>query len=151
MHCQSVPRLALSSHSELRTLGEGVKETANRFAPVDIVLHPEQVDVLNESKPRVFISGPPGTGKSLLLLLKALDWLRAKKHVQIVSTGVESLAVSHMLLKQLELAADTAVRQTVHLHQFNLTNKEDRKQAVKTLKDSAQDDELYIIADEASR
>ena len=151
MHCQSVPRLALSSHSELRTLGEGVKETANRFAPVDIVLHPEQVDVLNESEPRVFISGPPGTGKSVLLLLKALDWLRIGKHVQIVSAHVESLTVSHLLLNQLKLAAETAVKQNVHLHQFDLTNKEDQEQAMKTLKDSAQDGELYIIADEASR
>ena len=151
MHCPFHPRLAKSSYSELRTLGEGVKETANRFAPVDIVLHPEQVDVLNESEPRVFISGPPGTGKSVLLLLKALDWLRIGKHVQIVSAHVESLAVSHLLLNQLKLAAETAVKQNVHLHQFDLTNKEDQEQAMKTLKDSAQDGELYIIADEASR
>ena len=151
MHCPFHPRLAKSSYSELRTLGEGVKETANRFAPVDIVLHPEQVDVLNESEPRVFISGPPGTGKSVLLLLKALDWLRIGKHVQIVSAHVESLTVSHLLLNQLKLAAETAVKQNVHLHQFDLTNKEDQEQAMKTLKDSAQDGELYIIADEASR
>ena len=148
VHCPIVPRLAQSS--ELRTLGEGVRETANRFAPVDIVLHPKQVDALNESERLVFVAGPPGTGKTLLLLMKGLDWLREGKHVQVVGTHVESRAASHMLHRQLELTAGTAVSPRIHIHLFDLERQEDQERAVRTLVSETRNGELYIIADEAN-
>ncbi|KAK7096278.1 uncharacterized protein [Littorina saxatilis] len=103
--CSSVPRLADPASSDLRTPGEGVMETANRFAPADIVLHPTQLDVLHNvaSEPLVYLCGPPGTGKTLILILRALDWILNKgKPVHVVITRDGNMAASHMVAHQLK-------------------------------------------------
>ncbi|KAK7105249.1 uncharacterized protein [Littorina saxatilis] len=148
VHCSSTPRLARAQHSDLRTPGEGVVETASRFAPVDIVLHPSQVAALNKQKRLVFIHGPPGTGKTLVLILKATEWLKQNKPVQIVSMSKYSRAVSEGIVSQLNLAVKPAASHLIKLHTFDLTDEVDR--AVESLMKEAAADKLYLIFDEVS-
>ncbi|XP_070191790.1 uncharacterized protein [Littorina saxatilis] len=152
VHCSSTPRLALAQHSDLRTSGDGVGETAARFAPVDIVLHPTQVAVLNSKQPLVYINGPPGTGKTLMLILKALDLLEQNKPVQVVSArGSGSLAASTMIYKQLQQTAGPTAQQLLHLHTFDIDQGDDEvERAVKTLRSAAVGGQLYVIIDEST-
>ena len=70
--CPSVPLLARLS--DVRTEGEAVAETAWHLT--QMMVHPRQLSVLHADKPLVFLTGPYGTGKTLVLVLKALGWLR---------------------------------------------------------------------------
>ena len=127
VHCSTVPRLARGQHADVRTPGEGVEETAVRFAPspvCTIVLHPDQVDVLHRQQPLVYIAGPPCVGKSLVLLLKGIDWLDQHKPVQVVSSNLGSQAASRMLEAQLKRSRPAA---DVNLHMYNLDEETDRK------------------------
>ena len=55
----------------VRTEGQGVCETGERLTK-EIILHPEQIDALNCGARLVHITGPPGTGKTVVLMLKVL-------------------------------------------------------------------------------
>ncbi|XP_070178509.1 uncharacterized protein [Littorina saxatilis] len=149
--CYSVPCLAKAHCPDIRTLGEGVVETANRFAPADIVLHPTQLNVFREksSKPLVFLCGPPGTGKTLILILRALDWIQNKcKPVHVVSIREGNMAASHMIAHQLkEMTSQTGNNPQVQLHIFDLPC--EMNLCVKKLADSALDGELFVVVDES--
>ncbi|KAK7096338.1 uncharacterized protein [Littorina saxatilis] len=152
--CSAVPRLGGNHCCDLRLPGEGVAETANRFAPADIVLHPTQLDVLNNKlSPLVFVCGPPGTGKSLVLILKAIDWIQNKTEpVHVVSTREGNMAASHMIAHQLKEMAEQA--DLIHLHMYDLP-----MELNKALRELSQSDdqtekkgtekEVFVIVDEA--
>ncbi|XP_070175846.1 uncharacterized protein [Littorina saxatilis] len=147
VYCSSQPRLARAHRPDVRMAGEGVEETASRFAPVDIVLHPKQVDVINNQGELVFLTGPPGTGKSLMLLLKGLEWVRQQKHVQVVTQQWLGMAAVYMLYEQLCVTAGPiAARDLIHMHNFSSSP----NAAVETLVESAQGGQLYLIVDEAA-
>ncbi|XP_070178513.1 uncharacterized protein [Littorina saxatilis] len=160
--CSTVPCLAKAHRPVVRTPGEGVVETANRFAPADIVLHPTQLDVLHKeaSEPLVYLCGPPGTGKSLILILRALAWIQEKrKPVHVVSTREGNMAASHMINQQLKEMtkqtdsgqengiAEPAENPWVHLHIFDLPIQ--MKPAVEELAKLESAGELFVIVDEA--
>ncbi|KAK7096074.1 uncharacterized protein [Littorina saxatilis] len=160
--CSTVPCLAKAHCPVIRTLGEGVVETANRFAPADIILHPTQLDVIhNEASERlVYLCGPPGTGKSLILILRALDWIQEKrKPVHVVITRDGNMAASHMLnqkLKEMTKQTDSGQQQGiaepaenpwVRLHRFELPIH--MKPAVEELAKLESAGELFVIVDEA--
>ncbi|XP_076452141.1 uncharacterized protein LOC143287758 [Babylonia areolata] len=114
--CALRPRLHMDV---VRTEGEGVSETGRRFT--QIMLTPFQQALQNSHEPLVALTGPPGTGKSLMLLLKALDWLREGWHVHIVSTWHQSLAMSLHIAHQLERTLGAgAVKGRVHLLELDL-------------------------------
>lgn len=146
VNCPVTPRLA--HQAEIRTLGQGVAETARRFAPVDIVLHPKQVDLLNNSDQMVFITGPPGTGKTLVLLLKGLDWLRQEKHVHVLCSEPDGLAATHLIAAQLRSTADQNTGGKIHLCNYDLETAEGFQTALSELEAAVQDGQLYILADE---
>ena len=151
VHCSSTPRLACAPRSKIRTREEGVTETARRFTPVDIVLHPRQVSILNDDEPLVCLCGPPGTGKSLVLFVRALDWLtRCEKPVHVVSTSDTSVGVSYLLKKQLELEVGPEAAQRLHMHILNL--RDNFEAALESLISAAQEQdgqlELFVITDE---
>ncbi|XP_076438251.1 uncharacterized protein LOC143277352 [Babylonia areolata] len=58
----------------IRTHAEAVAEAGLRWSALS--LYPDQVDVLNRDDPIVYLCGPPGTGQTILLVLKAMEWLQ---------------------------------------------------------------------------
>ncbi|XP_070179083.1 uncharacterized protein [Littorina saxatilis] len=146
--CSAVPGLAKAHCCDLRLPGEGVAETAKRFAPADIILHPTQLDVLqNELSPLVFVCGPPGTGKSLVLILKAIDWIQNKKEpVHVVSTREGNMAASHMIAHQLREMAEQADKHLIRLHMYDLPM--ELNKALRELSQSVPG-EVFVIVDEA--
>ena len=59
IHCNIPP------HVEVRTEGEAVAEMGGRLACLVLTL--QQLDVMHRSPPRVFLTGPPGTGKKNII------------------------------------------------------------------------------------
>ena len=60
IHCNIPP------HVEVRMEGEAVAEMGGRLACLVLTL--QQLDIMHRSPPRVFLTGPPGTGKKPSLL-----------------------------------------------------------------------------------
>lgn len=98
--CISPPRMCI------KTQGEGVSFTGDCYTAL-ITLFPEQVQLLNTATPRVCLVGPPGTGKTVVLLLKGMEWLRRGHHVHVVSTCTHSRAACRMLYYLLLRAVST--------------------------------------------
>ncbi|XP_025091209.1 uncharacterized protein LOC112562280 isoform X1 [Pomacea canaliculata] len=149
VHCVLTPRV------EVRTEGEAVSETGERIAR--LTLTPDQVELLCRAPPRVYITGPPGTGKTVVLVLMGLQWLREGHDVHVVSTWRESRAVSYLIEKQLNhtLAAggrtegDGEGEGKVYRHDYDLVDKDTPEGAAKELATHATNGSLYVIADEA--
>ncbi|KAL8590741.1 hypothetical protein ACOMHN_061575 [Nucella lapillus] len=85
----------------VRTRGEAAAETGLRYS--SLALTPAQVALLNsQPEPQfVHLQGPPGTGKTMVLLLKALQWVRQGRQVVVVSGDVISRAVTRLVEAQL--------------------------------------------------
>ncbi|KAL8602626.1 hypothetical protein ACOMHN_017362 [Nucella lapillus] len=90
-----------SPRKVVRTLGEATAETGLRYS--SIALTPAQVALLNsQPEPQfVHLQGPPGTAKTVVLLLKALQWVRQGRQVVVVSGDVRSRAVTRLVEAQL--------------------------------------------------
>ncbi|CAL1532452.1 unnamed protein product [Lymnaea stagnalis] len=74
---------------EVRSISEAVDLCGKRFAKV--VLLPHQVEVLCSNHKRLFLYGPPGSGKTLLLILKAREWLISGKTVILLNVRPGSI------------------------------------------------------------
>jgi hypothetical protein len=83
----------------------------------------------------------------LLWLSLGLDWLVRGKVVLIISLEYESAAISNLLYNQLRQLAGPAAA-NLHLHLFHTNLKIDVATVVATLMSTAQNGELFIIADE---
>lgn len=85
---------------EVRTLRQATSLSADHFAA--IVLTQQQVEVLDDlTLQHVHIMGAPGTGKSVLLQCKAVNWLQLKQPVIVVVGSVESAYISHHIYNAL--------------------------------------------------
>ncbi|XP_025102543.1 uncharacterized protein LOC112569087 isoform X2 [Pomacea canaliculata] len=119
-----------------------------------MALFPEQVGLLNTAPPTVFLAGPPGTGKSVVLLLMAMEWLRRGSDTRIVSTCRESRAACSMLRHLLQqtvtsLPSDPLPPGQVHLLQYDFQTEDIVKRAVDELVQAAGAGPLHVIIDEA--
>ena len=128
----------------VRTEGQGVSETGERLTK-EIILHPEQIEALSSGGRLVYITGPPGTGKTVVLMLKGLQWLREKNDVHVVSMYIESVAVSKHIGKWLESRSGPGCK--VHRHVYHLAIDGNAK-AVDELAAFAKQGYLYVIVDE---
>ncbi|XP_070178269.1 uncharacterized protein [Littorina saxatilis] len=128
----------------VRTEGEGVSETAACF--MEFVLHQGQIKVLNSGEHLVYLTGPPGTGKTVMLILQGEQWLKDGHDVHVVSMYDESLAASLFMIHSLRAKCQTKGHK-VHLHEHQLGT-EDIDEAVDKLAACAQDGHLYVIVDE---
>ncbi|KAK7105156.1 uncharacterized protein [Littorina saxatilis] len=91
---------ARTPRANVATLSQAVMETALCFS--DRVLTDRQVQVLKDSYRRLLVTGPAGTGKWLVLSLKASQWLEEGRTVVIVSLWEGSDTVSQLIFSQLE-------------------------------------------------
>lgn len=146
INCISSPRL------ELRTEGEGVSETGERI--LRIVLLPQQVKLLNNSQRRVFLTGPPGTGKSVVLILQGVRWLQQKHGIHIVSTWDKSVAASilleHQIKETLREYSGKTSPVSVSTYRYNFYNDDEVNTAISDLCQKAMTEHhLNVIVDEA--
>ncbi|XP_025112765.1 uncharacterized protein LOC112575256 isoform X2 [Pomacea canaliculata] len=66
---------AFAPRLSVQTLGQAVWLTGEFYTAL-ITLFPEQVDLLCHPPSRLFATGPPGTGKTVMLLMMGTEWLR---------------------------------------------------------------------------
>ena len=134
----------------LRTEGQAAAETGLVMAT--LALYPDQVDILNDaSLHSVHLHGPPGTGKTVLLTLKASQWLHLGRHVHVVSVADSCRAVSLLIEKQLlHVLKDCGIpgRAGVSLHMYDILERDERNRAVQELVTASQDGQLFLIMDE---
>ncbi|XP_070207994.1 uncharacterized protein [Littorina saxatilis] len=147
------PATAMTVHTynstpvEVRTEGEAVAELAWRLARLVLTL--QQLNLINQNLPRVFITGPPGTGKTVVLVLQGLRWLLQGHDVQVVSTRYSTRAVNSMITELLEryrgLDPTLSPRRSVMSYrQYNIY----RENVVKKLLAHVKDGSLFILLDE---
>lgn len=163
----TVPRKAVgksavkftSASKVVRTTGQAVAEVGLILST--LALYPDQIDLLNDKTLQcVHIHGPPGTGKTVVLVLKGIQWLREGHDVYVLSTSERSRTVSIQIEQQLQYTRDQQLQQTldqqlqhapdprprssVFRRVINVRNEKD----VRELAALACDGALHVIADE---
>ena len=158
---------------QLRTEGHAAAETGLRVS--SLALYPDQVRVLNDpNSPCVYLHAPPGCGKTVMLVLKALQWLREGHHVHLMVLSESAFAVSTLMESQIRHTLGAAAPPdvgTLTRHVFGFAkpsadvinaSPEEVSQAIRTLKSQrlcagvstlkaahSQDGHVYVIIDEA--
>lgn len=130
-----------------------MSETGERI--IRLVLTPDQLRILHLATPRVFLTGPPGTGKTVVMVLMGLQWLRQGHDVFVLGVDEYSRAASHLIYRQLRatLRADPSVTSALGtprllLYDF-LKNETDVVHALQTLTEAmASSQTLHVLCDE---
>lgn len=130
-----------------------MSETGERI--IRLVLTPDQLRLLHLATPRVFLTGPPGTGKTVVMVLMGLQWLRQGHDVFVLGVDEYSRAASHLIYRQLRatLRADPSVTSALGtprllLYDF-LKNETDVDHALQTLTEAkASSQTLHVLCDE---
>ncbi|KAK7106045.1 hypothetical protein V1264_017348 [Littorina saxatilis] len=138
------PSAVSKASKVVRTEGEGVSETAARY--MDFVLHQGQVQILNSGERLVYLTGPPGAGKTVMLILQAEKWLRDGHDVCVVSMSNESMAASLWMYHSLQTKCPS-LKHKLHFH-AELVEGKGKDDLVNNLASRAKDDHLYVIVDE---
>lgn len=140
--CISSPRLSI------KTVGK-----AGEYHTALITLFPEQLNLITMAPPLLFMNGPPGTGKTVVLLLMSIEWLRCGHDVYILSTWDGCRAACcmlfHLLLQIVKTHQAESVKfGTPHLLQYDFKKGEDVEKAVNDLSQETKGASLHVIADE---
>ena len=97
----------------------------------------------------MYLHAPPGCGKTVVLYLKAKQWLRQGRHVHVVCISRSAPAVSSLLAAQLGQVQGAAAALTTHTFDF-YCNPGDVITAVRTMVGLAVPGVgLHVIVDEA--
>ncbi|XP_070201261.1 uncharacterized protein [Littorina saxatilis] len=138
---------------EVRTAGQAVAELGRRLALLVLTL--QQLDLMNQDPPLVCITGAPGTGKTVVLVLQGLRWLRQGHDVHVLSTRYNTRAVSTSIKQQLEMSLSAGPTPSltpgsVSYHRYDIWNREaDVEQAVTDLLACVENGHLHVLIDEA--
>ncbi|XP_070199041.1 uncharacterized protein [Littorina saxatilis] len=139
---------------EVRTAGQAVAELGRRLALLVLTL--QQLDLMNRDPPLVYITGAPGTGKTVVLVLQGVRWLRQGHDVHVISTRYATRAVSTSITQQLEMSLSAGPTPSltpgsVSYHLYDIFNREgDVDQAVTDLVASVKNGHLHVLIDEVS-
>ena len=79
-------------------MGQAVHETGKRFST--LILLPQQRDVLASEERLVYLVGPPGSGKTLLLILKGVQWVREGRYVCVLTAKAGPSPVALVIMHQ---------------------------------------------------
>ncbi|KAK7100621.1 hypothetical protein V1264_023541 [Littorina saxatilis] len=94
----------------VRTLGQAVHETGRRFTAA--VLFPQHIEVLDSIDKYVYINGSPGSGKTMVLTVKGLQWVKAGSYVCVLTieagTSPVSLIIHQQIVDALHREEDTS-------------------------------------------
>ncbi|KAK7475631.1 hypothetical protein BaRGS_00033124, partial [Batillaria attramentaria] len=145
--------------SDMITEHENIENETDNVADVRedvLVLSPFQLQLLENLPQRVFVTGPPGTGKSSTLHLVGSRWLGQVKDIHILSTSETSRAMSFKLQHQLRLSlknlslSSSGRSPQVYRHHFCFMEDE-MDEAIDALEEVARDagGQLYLLIDEA--
>ncbi|XP_070203697.1 uncharacterized protein [Littorina saxatilis] len=138
---------------EVRTAGQAVAELGRRLALLVLTL--QQLGLMNRDPPQVCITGAPGTGKTVVLVLQGVRWLRQGHDVHVISTGHVTQAVSTSITQQLKMSLSAGptpnlTQGSVSYHQYDFINREeDVEQAVTDLVACMKNGHLHVLLDEA--
>ncbi|KAK7105175.1 uncharacterized protein [Littorina saxatilis] len=137
---------------EVRTAGQAVAELGRRLALLVLTL--QQLGLMNRDPPLVYITGAPGTGKTVVLVLQGLRWLRQGHDVHVLSTLYDTRAVSTSIKQQLEMSLSAGPTPSltpgsVPYHQYDFYKEEDVEKAVADLVACMKNGHLHVLVDEA--
>ena len=147
----TVPRKAVgksavkftSASKVVRTTGQAVAEVGLILST--LALYPDQIDLLNDKTLQcVHIHGPPGTGKTVVLVLKGIQWLREGHDVHVLSTSGRSLAVSIQIERHLRQVLGLSPGPSVHRTVIKPCDEKDVLGFAKLARGGM----LHVIADE---
>ncbi|XP_070206328.1 uncharacterized protein [Littorina saxatilis] len=139
--------------NEVRTAGEAAAELARRL--VTFVLTLEQVGLMDRNPRLICLTGPPGTGKTVVMELQGLRWLLEGRNVHLVSTSRTSRAINIHIEHQLNMMVSDHGSQTrtpgsVHRHEYDFYQETDYPTAVGELLACVKNGTLHILMDEAN-
>ncbi|XP_070200866.1 uncharacterized protein [Littorina saxatilis] len=139
---------------EVRTTGQAVAELGRRLALLVLTL--QQLDLMNRDPPLVYITGAPGTGKTVVLVLQGVRWLRQGHDVHVISTLYTTRAVSTSIKQQLQMSLSAGPTPSltpgsVSYHLYDIFNRKgDVDQAVTDLVACVNNGHLHVLIDEVS-
>ncbi|XP_025112298.1 uncharacterized protein LOC112575024 [Pomacea canaliculata] len=135
------------------------------------IIHPEHQQLMTAAPPRVFVSGPPGSGKTTSLVLMGKQWLSEGHKVCVLSTWRENRASSKFLyaiLKEFSERNDKShapkdlkvFPQSIKVETKNTKKdivifeevdfeKKEMKKIIKKIKDISASGGLFILVDDA--
>ena len=149
-----VTRSDVSIHvMSMSTESQSVAEVGDRMSR--LCLYPDQLRILHTESPCVFLHAPPGCGKTVMLCLKAINWLKAGHNVHIIIVCHEGHAVSRLIEEQTKqaLGTETPGCGTVTRLTFDLgwdPQGVQRRRVIRKLRDAQSHNRLHLIMDEVN-
>ena len=133
---------------EVRTATQAISQAADRIA--DIVLLPRQASLLAHPSPaRLCLTGPMGSGKTLMLQLKGRQWLKEGRRVVVlnVRTSGRGRPIGHVLEEAIGRDWDQFKDGSIERH--DIATKELNMEAFQAeLKKRGPTDKICFILDE---